>query len=64
MKNNRTVSVFHCPTPLYEEVKTIAEKEMMSVSSFCRMAVNSMVKDYRSNEVQSVNYTQNYSKLD
>ena len=44
MKNNRTVSVFHCPTPLYEEVKNIAEKEMMSVSSFCRMAVNSMVK--------------------
>ena len=60
---NRTVSVFHCPTPLYEEIKTISEKEMISISVFCRMAVNSMVKDYRSNEVQSVNYTQNYSKL-
>ena len=61
---NRTVSVFHYPTALYEEVKIISEKEMISISAFCRMAVNSMVKDYRSNEVQSVNYTQNYSKLD
>ena len=61
---NRTVSVFHCPTTLYEEVKVISEKEMISISAFCRMAVNSMVKDYRSNEFQSVNYTQNYSKLD
>ena len=61
---NRTVSVFHCPTALYEEVKVISEKEMISISAFCRMAVNSMVKDYRSNEVQSVNYTQNYSNLD
>ena len=64
MKNNRTVSVFHCPTPLYEEIKTISEKEMMSVSSFCRMAVNSMVKDYRSNQSSSDNYTQNYTNLD
>ena len=44
---NRTVSVFHCPTALYEEVKVISEKEMISISAFCRMAVNSMVKDYR-----------------
>ena len=61
---NRTVSVFHCPTALYEEVTVISEKEMISISAFCRMAVNSMVKDYRSNEVQSVNYTQNYKDLD
>jgi|TARA_B110000027_G_scaffold114002_1_gene123347 Trm5-related predicted tRNA methylase len=61
---NRTVSVFHCPTALYEEVKVISEKEMISISAFCRMAVNSMVKDYRISKQSSNNYTQNYSKLD
>ena len=50
---NRTVSVFHCPTALYEEVKVISEKEMISISAFCRMAVKSMVQDYRNNAVQS-----------
>ena len=61
---NRTVSVFHCPTALYEEVKGISEKEMISISAFCRMAVNSMVKDYRSNQPSSDNYKQNYTNLD
>ena len=56
---NRTVSVFHCPTALYEEVKVISEKEMMSVSSFCRMAVNSMVKDYKNNTSTSDNHPHN-----
>ena len=31
---NRTVSVFHCPTALYEEVKVISEKEMISYLHF------------------------------
>ena len=61
---NRTVSVFHCPTSLYEEVKVISEKEMISISAFCRMAVNSMVKDYRISKQSSESITQNYSKLD
>jgi hypothetical protein len=61
---NRTVSVFHCPTALYEEVKGISEKEMISISAFCRMAVNSMVKDYRSNQSSSESITQNYTNLD
>ncbi len=61
---NRTVSVFHCPTALYEEVKVISEKEMISISAFCRMAVNSMVKDYRISKQSSVSITQNYTNLD
>ena len=56
---NRTVSVFHCPTALYEEVKVISEKEMISISAFCRMAVNSMVKDYKNNTPNSNNYPYN-----
>tara|TARA_B110000977_G_C10791129_1_gene382490 strand:- start:317 stop:508 length:192 start_codon:yes stop_codon:yes gene_type:complete len=61
---NRTVSVFHCPTALYEEVKVISEKEMISISAFCRMAVNSMVKDYRISKQSSESITQNYTDLD
>ena len=56
---NRTVSVFHCPTALYEEVKGISEKEMISISAFCRMAVNSMVKDYKNNTPTSDNLPHN-----
>jgi hypothetical protein len=56
---NRTVSVFHCPTALYEEVKVISEKEMISISAFCRMAVNSMVKDYKNNTPTSDNLPHN-----
>ena len=56
---NRTVSVFHCPTALYEEVKVISEKEMISISAFCRMAVNSMVKDYKNNTPTSNNVPHN-----
>ena len=56
---NRTVSVFHCPTALYEEVKIISEKEMISISAFCRMAVNSMVKDYKNNTPTSDNVPHN-----
>ena len=51
--SNRTISVFSCPTPLYNEVKIISKQEMISVSAFCRMAVKSMVQDYRNNAVQS-----------
>ena len=61
---NRTVSVFHCPTALYEEVKVISEKEIISISAFCRMAVNSMVKDYRISKQSSESITQNYTNLD
>jgi Trm5-related predicted tRNA methylase len=61
---NRTVSVFHCPTALYEEVKVISEKEMISISAFCRMAVNSMVKDYRISKQSSESITKNYTNLD
>ena len=56
---NRTVSVFHFPTALYEEVKLIFEKEMISISTFCRMAVNSMVKDYKNNTPTSDNHPHN-----
>ena len=56
---NRTVSVSHCPTALYEEVKVISEKEMISISAFCRMAVNSMVKDYKNNTPTSDNVPHN-----
>ena len=56
---NRKVSVFHCPTALYEEVKVISEKEMISISAFCRMAVNSMVKDYKNNTPTSDNVPHN-----
>ena len=45
--SSRVVSVFSCPTPLYDEVKTISEQEMISISAFCRMAVKSLVKDYQ-----------------
>ena len=45
--SNRTISVFSCPTPLYDEVKIISKQEMISVSAFCRMAVKSLVKDYQ-----------------
>ena len=51
--SNRSVMVFHAPSELYEQTKDIAEKEMISVSAFCRMAVKSMVQDYRNNAVQS-----------
>lgn len=51
--NNRTISVFSCPTALYDEVKIISKQEMISVSAFCRMAVKSMVQDYRKNNVDS-----------
>ena len=51
--SNRTISVFSCPTPLYDEVKIISKQEMISVSAFCRMAVKSMVQDYRKNNVDS-----------
>ena len=61
---NRTVSVFHCPTALYEEVKVISEKEMISISAFCRMAVNLMVKDYRISKKSSESITKNYTNLD
>jgi hypothetical protein len=46
MIKERKVLPFHCPTPLFNEMKSIAEENMMTVSSFCRMAVNHMVKDY------------------
>ena len=51
--SNRTISVFSCPTPLYDEVKIISKQEMISVSAFCRMAVKSMVQDYRSNAIKT-----------
>ena len=51
--SNRTISVFSCPTPLYDEVKIISKQEMISVSAFCRMAVKPMVQDYRKNNVDS-----------
>jgi len=51
--SNRTISVFSCPTALYDEVKIISKQEMISVSAFCRMAVKSMVQDYRKNNVDS-----------
>ena len=39
--------VFHAPRELYEETKDIAEKEMVSISMLCRMAVNQMVTEYK-----------------
>ncbi|MDC0476314.1 hypothetical protein OAN83_00775 [Alphaproteobacteria bacterium] len=51
--SNRTISVFSCPTALYDEVKIISKQEMISVFAFCRMAVKSMVQDYRSNAIKT-----------
>ena len=42
-----SVMVFHAPRELYEETKDIAEKEMVSISMLCRMAVNQMVTEYK-----------------
>ena len=50
--SNRTISVFSCPTALYDEVKIISKQEMISVSAFCRMAVKSMVQDSAINYLQ------------
>ena len=41
---NRTVMVFHAPNSLAEGINDIAQHEMMSKSSVCRMAVNNFVK--------------------
>jgi hypothetical protein len=61
--SDRTVSVFHCPTPLYQEMKTISEQEMVSVSAFCRMAVLSLVQDYRNNPPQSEDLSDESTQL-
>ena len=53
--------VFHAPNELYEQTKDIAEKEMISVSAFCRMAVKNLVQDYRTTDKSSANRTQNTS---
>ena len=59
--SNRSVMVFHAPNELYEQTKDIAEKEMISVSAFCRMAVKNLVKDYWTTDKSSANHTQNTS---
>ena len=46
---NRTVMVFHAPNSLAEGINDIAQHEMMSKSSVCRMAVNNFVKSYAEN---------------
>ena len=46
MIKERKVLPVSCPLPLFKEVKSIAEENMMTVSSFCRMSINHMVKDY------------------
>ena len=45
--------VFHAPESLYEDTKVIAEKEMVSLSAFCRMAVKSFVEDYKKHQESS-----------
>ena len=52
-KQNRNVMVFHAPESLYEDTKVIAEKEMVSLSAFCRMAVKSFVEDYKKHQASS-----------
>ena len=59
--SNRSVMVFHAPNELYEQTKDIAEKEMISVSAFCRMAVKNLVQNYRTTDKSSANHTQNTS---
>lgn len=56
--SNRSVMVFHAPNELYEETKKISEKEMISISAFCRMAVRNFVKDYQTFDKPSENNTQ------
>ena len=51
--SNRSVMVFHAPTELHEQTKVIADKEMFSVSAFCRLAVNTMVKEYQNNHLSA-----------
>ena len=43
---NRTVMVFHAPNSLAEGINNIAQHEMMSKSSVCRIAVNNFVQSY------------------
>lgn len=44
---NKKSFMLHVPTELHERTKRIADKEMLSVSAFCRMAVNNYVNDYQ-----------------
>tara|TARA_E500000331_G_C17237751_1_gene705586 strand:- start:270 stop:443 length:174 start_codon:yes stop_codon:yes gene_type:complete len=42
--------MLHVPEELHEEVKGIADREMLSLSALCRMFVNNGVNDYRNLE--------------
>ena len=53
MIKERKVLPFHCPTPLFNEVKKITEENMMTVSFFCRMAVHNMVNDINNKRINS-----------
>lgn len=45
--------MLHVPESLHEEVKGIADREMLSLSALCRMFVNNGVNDYRNLQDES-----------
>ena len=51
--NNKKSFMLHVPESLHEEVKGIADREMLSLSALCRMFVNNGVNDYRNLEDKS-----------
>ena len=52
MKNKKAF-MLHVPESLHEEVKGIADQEMLSLSALCRMFVNNGVNDYRNLQDES-----------
>ena len=51
--NNKKAFMLHVPETLHEEVKGIADREMLSLSALCRMFVNNGVNDYRNLQQKS-----------
>ena len=61
--SNRTVMVFHAPNSLAEGINNIAEHEMMSKSSVCRIAVNNFVQSYGQQSSNNNNLSEDKSKI-
>ena len=60
---NRTVMVFHAPISLAEGINDIAQNEMMSKSSVCRMAVNNFVQSYGQQSSNNNNLSEDKTKI-
>ena len=53
MKMKMKPFMMHVPEALHEEVKGIADREMLSLSALCRMFVHNGVNDYRNLQQKS-----------